>query len=80
MDWISAEELRTRKIEEHKGKFRIEDCYGLVVWKKKKRNTVLGLVNVKLSKLVVVCTEENQEKHGLKERKVSKDIAKDRNA
>ena len=53
-----------------------------MVWSsgKKKRNTVLGLVNVKLSKLVVVCTEENQEKHGLKERKVSKDIAKDRNA
>ena len=41
---------------------------------------MLGLVNVKPSKLVVVSSENNQEKHGLKEKNVSEVLAKYRNA
>ena len=79
MDWISAEELRTRKIEEHKGKFRIEDYYGLVVWEKKKKYSAWSSKR-KTFKVSGSLHRGKPRKHGLKERKVSKDIAKDRNA
>ena len=39
-----------------------EDCNGLVIWKEWKR--VLGLVNVEF--LVVVSTEDDQGKYGMR--------------
>ena len=61
-DSISAEKLRIGlRMMSIGNVYRTEDCSGLIIQKEWKR--VLGLVNVKPSRLAVVSPEDDQRKH-----------------